>query len=130
MERCVPIAVLEVHLFLSNFHVGTPTDHYGTFSKMNDIVFDDPNSTDVYYRRTTLSDPEWQEFNAELDSSLQHIYSDFVSHNPDNLANVITKTYRFLIDKYMSLKKLSNKRKRNSDKPWIPNSRFEKKCME
>ncbi len=95
------------------------SDHYGTFSKINDIVFDDPDSTDVYYRRTTLSDPEWEEFNAELDSSLQHIHSNFVSHNPDNLANVITKTYRSLIDKYMPLKKLSNKRKRNSDKPWI-----------
>ena len=74
---------------------------------------------DIFIRKTNFSDSDWKDFNAELDSALQHLHSNFTSHDPNVIARAITETYVSLIDKYMPLKKISNKRKRNPDKPWI-----------
>ena len=73
----------------------------------------------MFYRKSSLSDAEWEAFNLELDKALEHIQGSFISHDPNVLAREITQTYVSLIDKYMPLKKISNKRKRNPDKPWI-----------
>ena len=94
------------------------SDHFGTLSKIRGLGDDQPD-TDIFYRRSTLSESEWEAFNSELDSALQQINSNFMSHNPNVLATSITKIYLNLIDKYMPLRKLSRKRKKFSDKPWL-----------
>ena len=94
------------------------SDHYGTLSKINGL-FDENSQREIFYRKSNLSDSEWEAFNSELDSALHYLDRDFTTHDPNILANRITQTYINLIDKYMSLKKLSVNRKRNPDKPWI-----------
>ena len=94
------------------------SDHFGTLSKISGVSDDQPD-TDIFYRKSSLSDSEWEAFNSELSSALQHVDSNFMLHNPNILADTITKVYVNLIDKYMPLRKLSNKHKSNSDKPWL-----------
>ena len=94
------------------------SDHYGTLSKIKGL-FDENTQSEIFYRKSNLSDYEWEAFNSELDSALQHLKRDFTTHDPNFLANKITQTYVELIEKYMPLKKLSINHKRNPDKPWI-----------
>ena len=93
------------------------SDHYGTFSKINGI-FNENSPNEIFYRKSNLSDPEWEAFNSELDSALQHLHRNFTAHDPNALASKITQTYVTLIDKYMPLRKLSINCKRNPEKPW------------
>ena len=90
------------------------SDHYGTLSLLNSSLPDQP-SNEVFYRKSSLSDAEWEAFNLELGKALEHIHGSFISHDPNVLAKEITQTYVSLIEKYMPLKKISNKRKRNPD---------------
>lgn len=99
------------------------SDHYSTLTKID--RFQKRNvKGDVYSRKRNLSDPEWDEFNKDLNKILtKNCHSP--DQNRDNNIDVnsyadnITDSYMSLIDKYMPLRKLSRKEKKFLDRPWI-----------
>jgi len=94
------------------------SDHFGTFSKINELSVDETHH-DIYYRKSTLNEKEWNGFKTELNDTLQQFPTNPETSNVNEMANKITKTYQTLINKYMPLRKMSNKKKKNPDKPWI-----------
>ena len=92
------------------------SDHYGTYSIIKGVSFEN-SYPDVYFRKSDLSDAEWQSFNSDLAHALSNITA--TANNTNEFANCITQTYKSLIDRYMPKKKLSNKRRKKKNKPWI-----------
>ena len=102
---------LENHVIMSD-----ASDHFGTLTKVSGVDKTDIIS-DVYYRKTRLSDSDWQKFNTELTSQLSNAHND--QHDANLFANNIINAYSKVIDKFMPLKKLSRKQKRSHSKPWL-----------
>ena len=92
------------------------SDHFGTLTRVTGVDRTEQMS-DVYYRKTRLSDHDWQKFNAKL--SFQLLSSQNDQPNANLLANNIINAYSKVIDKFMPLKKLSRKQKCSHSKPWI-----------
>ena len=75
----------------------------------------------IYYRKSRLSDHEWEQFNNDLKHSLSQKLTgcDIENYDVNVSAEILTKTYHELIEKYMPQRKLSKKQKRFRNKPWI-----------
>ena len=78
------------------------------------------DNTDIYFRKSDLSESDWERFNIELSDILnQDLPEECVAGNIEEYANSITNSYKSVIDKFMPLKKLSRKQKQRKEKPWI-----------
>ena len=87
------------------------SDHFGTYSIIKGVSFE-TTYPDIFFRKSDLSESEWEGFNSDLDLALKDIS---VTNNVNDLANSITQTYQNVIEKYMPRKKLSNKRRRKKN---------------
>ena len=111
----IPTECLENHIILSD-----ASDHFGIVTKLRGATNVNYSET-IYYRKSRLSDHEWEHFNKELKYSLSQKLSNclLVNNDADTSAEVITQVYLDLIDKFMPQRKLSRKQKRFRNKPWI-----------
>ena len=95
------------------------SDHYSLLSKIHGVSTVKDN-TDIYFRKSDLSESDWERFNFELSDILnQELPEECVAGNIEEYANSITNSYKSVIDKFMPLKKLSRKQKQRKEKPWI-----------
>ena len=105
---------LDSHILISDV-----SDHYSLLTKIHGVSSVKDN-TDIFFRKSNLSDCEWERFNTELSDILNHELPDeCVADNIEEYANSITNAYSSLIDKFMPLKKLSRKQKQRKEKPWF-----------
>ena len=97
------------------------SDHFSTLAKIIDANAINISKKPIYRRKKTLSPNEKNVFNRELNFLLNRLNC----FDPDSTYHVNEKTaylinsYESLIDKYMPLKKLSQKKKKMLLKPWI-----------
>ena len=105
---------LDSHILISDV-----SDHYSLLSKIHGVSTVKVN-TDIYFRKSDLSESDWERFNIELSDILnKELPHDCVVENIESYANSITNAYQSVIDKFMPLKKLSRKQKQRKEKPWI-----------
>ena len=105
---------------ISNYVImGDVSDHFGTYSKIGGLLSNDQSPQDVFFRKTNLSESQWNDFNNELHEALQHLPTNPETSDVNEMARTITTTYTYLINKYMPLRKLSKNKSNKPDKPWI-----------
>ena len=110
----LPASDLTNHVILSDV-----SDHFSTLTKVSGIVKSNSKEP-IYRRKSDLSASEWKEFNEELGNILNvKLSNQNEEHDANFMANCISNTYRYLLDKYMPLQKLSRKERRYFHKPWI-----------
>ena len=110
----LPPERLDSHILISDV-----SDHYSLLTKIHGVSSAKDN-TDIFFRKSNLSEYEWEQFNIELSDILNHDLPDeCVANNIEEYANTITNAYSSLIDKFMPLKKLSRKQKQRKEKPWF-----------
>ena len=105
------------------------SDHFSTLTRVSGLNLGQNDSDEVYVRKSKLSCFEWHQFNQELYTILTDQTSRFDSENTDvdRFAGVLTDTYKYLINKYMPLNKLSRSERRYYKKPWLTDAL--KKCI-
>ena len=82
------------------------SDHYSTLTKIYDFHTNKKDS-DIFYRKTNLSDDDWTLFNSDLQYALACNLPHDRSINDVNVndyANLLTDSYKTLINKYMPLR--------------------------
>ena len=98
------------------------SDHFGTFSKIDDICLNkNDQHMNLHFRKSNLTELEWSSLNSCLDQSLKDEIPFKHLLNPDYLSNSISETYTNVINKHMPLIP-ENKQKTKDpdpDKPWI-----------
>ena len=94
------------------------TDHFATLTKINGISRNFEKE-EVLYRKTNLTDLEWENLNCDLDKSFKDNIPFPNLLNAQHLASSITDCYQTIVDKHMPLKKISKKQNARYDKPWI-----------
>ncbi len=104
----------------NNIILSDVSDHYGILTKLWETAKLNDHEP-IYYRKSRLTDKEWNHFNRDLKLALSHKLKDFLTtpYDVDVSAEIISQTYRDIIDKYMPLRKISRKQKRFANKPWI-----------
>ena len=75
-----------------------------------------PNS-EVYVRKNKLSQVEWNDLKTELRASL--IELNMADENVHGTTNCLASIFKNLINKYMTLQKLTRKEKSCFYKPWL-----------
>ena len=66
-----------------------------------------------------MSKKLWNDFNFELGNILNENFPSGFDCDVNHQANIISKAYKILVDKYMPLKKLTKKKQKREDKPWM-----------
>ena len=94
------------------------SDHYSTLTKIGDFAKCNKN-TDIYFGKCNLSEKLWVKFNYELENILNNNFPSGSNCDVNHQANIISRAYKKLVDKYMPLKKLSKKRQKREDEPWM-----------
>ena len=94
------------------------SDHYSTLTKIGDFN-KSSKKNDIYFRKCNLSKKLWNDFNFELGNILNENFPSGFDCDVNHQANIISKAYKILVDKYMPLKKLSKKKQKREDKPWM-----------
>ena len=105
----------------NNVLVSDVSDHYSTLTKVAGLSKKSKNISDVYVRKTKLSESEWDQFNSELFSLLNaKLPKTSTNYNVNLCAGIISDAYQSMVDKFMPLRKLSRKQKRRcNSKPWM-----------
>ena len=103
---------------VSHILMSDVSDHYSTLTKIGDFSKSN-KKTDIYFRKSTLSKKLWDKFNFELGNILNENFPLGSDCDVNHQANIISKAYKILVDKYIPLKKLSKKRQKREDKPWM-----------
>ena len=101
----------------SNIITSNISDHFSTIVTIKGVKNKHIPKTDVYVRKKVLSQVEWNNFNNELQKSLNEI--NFLDENVHEITNQIIEIYQKLVDKYMPLRKLTRKEKSFFYKPWL-----------
>ena len=97
------------------------SDHFGILTKINKtpkMFHEHP----LFFRRSKLTDQEWEQFNKELKLNLDKDLSTYMNNTDCDVnlfAESITSIYHDLIEKYMPIRTFSRKQKRFFHKPWI-----------
>ena len=81
--------------------MGDVSDHFGTYSKIGGLLSNDQSPQDVFFRKTNLSESQWNDFNNELHEALQHLPINPETSDVNEMARTITTTYTYLINKYI-----------------------------
>ena len=97
------------------------SDHFSTLVKIIDANTINISKKSVYRRKKALSDMEIENFNRELNQLLNRnsCFDSNTIYTVNEKTSFLIASYESLIDKYMPLKKLSKKEKKNILKPWI-----------
>ena len=97
------------------------SDHFSTLVKIIDANTINISKKSVYRRKKALSDMEIENFNRELNHLLNRngCFDSNTIYTVNEKTSFLIASYESLIDKYMPLKKLSKKEKKNILKPWI-----------
>ena len=100
--------------------VSDVSDHYSTLTKVAGLSKTKDNS-DIYVRKTKLSESEWDRFNSELFDMLNaKLPKTSANYDVNSCAQIISDAYQCMVDKFMPLRKLSRKQKRSfNSKPWM-----------
>ena len=93
------------------------SDHYSTMARIKGVKNVDMSKTNVYKRKSKLSDTEIQCLNADLCAVIQENNAFDNANDVNQKTKSIIDTYHSLLDKYMPLKKLSRKEKAFHFKP-------------
>ena len=106
---------------LDNFILqGDISDHFGTLTRVKNIISKDNNPINYYHRKTNLNDHEWLAFNSDLQEVLKEITPVECQSDPNIIAQSITDCYQKIISKHMPLSSRKNDPLQNKiDKPWM-----------
>ena len=77
----------------------------GDFSKSKE-------NSDIYFRKCNLNKKAWDKFNFELNVMLNKEFPSGSECDVNHQANIISRAYKTMVDKYMPLRKLSKKDKK------------------
>ena len=94
------------------------SDHYSTLTKISSFS-KTTNNSDIFVRKSKLTENEWFRFNFELGNILCHKLSSGFDYNVNDQADIISQAYKTVVDKFMPLRKLSQKKQRHKSKPWM-----------
>ena len=94
------------------------SDHFSTLTKIIDCKSTIISKQVIYSRTKTLTKNEIIAFNRDLDNLLKNNEVVDTNDTHENTKYLIS-SYQKLIDKYMPLRKMSNKEKKSLAKPWI-----------
>ena len=96
------------------------SDHFSTLTNICGIA-KTVGEPELFYRKTNLTEKEWEKFNYDLYCSLANESAlDAENYDVDVCANKISCAYKSLVDKYMPLtKRQEPSKKKKSWKPWI-----------
>ena len=105
----------------NNVLVSDVSDHYSTLTKVAGLSKKSKNNSNVYVRKTKLSESEWDQFNSQLFDLLNaKLPKTSTNYNVNLCAGIISDAYQSMVDKFMPLRKLSRKQKRRcNSKPWM-----------
>ena len=96
------------------------SDHFSTMTKIVDAKNINVTKQTIYRRKKSLTSTEIKSFNKDLRNLISN--NSFDCTTPKSLNEQTThliSAYQVLIDKYMPLRKISNKEKKSLLKPWI-----------
>ena len=96
------------------------SDHFSTITKIVDAKNINISKQTIYRRKKTLTKTEIKSFNEDLRILL--LNNSFDCSTPESINNQtghLISSYKALIDKYLPLRKISNKEKKGLLKPWI-----------
>ena len=96
------------------------SDHFSQLTKIIDAKTTILSKQTIFRRKKTLSENEVTAFNKELEAMLKkRIITEPTLESIEHNAKHIISSYQSLIDKYMPLRKISNKQKKSLQKPWV-----------
>ena len=96
------------------------SDHFSTLTKITDAKCINISKQTIYRRKKTMTNAEIKSFNEDLKLLLSNKTFECTTPNSINeQTNYIISSYQSLINKYLPLRKISNKEKKNIIKPWI-----------
>ena len=98
--------MIENHVILSGI-----SDHFGLLSRIEGVN-KSKSQNDTCFRKSNLSETEWENLKDDLKQSLQNEIPFRHMLNPNFLSNSITNTYQNVIDKYMPAKTNSKKKEK------------------
>ena len=95
------------------------SDHYATLTKISGITGRREKQLS-YYRRSNLSEREWEILNSDLNDSIISEVSSQGHLDANNLAKTLTDCYSNVINKHMPLKQsIHQNYEKKLDKPWL-----------
>ena len=87
---------------LDNYIIqGDVSDHFGTLTKIENVILSEGLEHDVYFRNSKLNETEWIHFNADLESALAASLPFSNSCNPNEFAKTLTSCYQNVIDRHI-----------------------------
>jgi len=94
------------------------SDHFSTLTKVSNFSKSSkPN--DVYYRKCDLSEKQWDNYSFDLGNILYHEFPSGYGWDVNYQAYTVSNALNILGEKYMPERKLSKKRQKRVDKPWM-----------
>ena len=97
------------------------SDHFSTLTKIVDANAINVSKKPIYRRKKRLNPEEQEKFNQELTHMLSRnkCFEHDSPYNVNDQTKHLVSCYEFLTNKYMPLKRISKKEKKNMLKPWI-----------